>query len=222
VGCTGRYAEAYEFAGHLCKESYLAGVDNSGGAGNLFLTDTSTPGIDFKTKGVDPTEGQLLYNTTQGTNGPVTAVTANTITATGVTWDDGDAYIIATLDAQQRASIELNLDLAANDIHVALAASGACDCSLSTYGAQFLRRLNIIIAAAFYSCSCGKPQQASAENRDRWMEWAQTQLDMLRDQRLEVCAGATGADFPAIATAEQAWNEFAAAKIILNDMLRNQ
>lgn len=222
MGCTGRYAAAHDFAGHLCKESYLTGADNSGAIGNAFLTDTSAPGIDFRHRGVNATEGQILYNTTKGTSGPVTAVTANTITAAGVTWDNGDAYLIATLDAQQRAVVELNLNLAATDINAALAASGACDCPFSSHGAEFLKRLNVIIAAAFYGCSCGRPAQASAENRARWQEWAQLQLEMLRDGRLEMCAGETGADFPALGWAEQAWNEFAAAGIVLNDMARRR
>lgn len=38
--------------------------------------------------------GLDCHNTTQGTNGAITAVTHETITATGVTWDNGDEYEI--------------------------------------------------------------------------------------------------------------------------------
>lgn len=46
--------------------------------------------------------GRLLENTTQDTSGLVTAHTLNTATATGVTWDNGDSYVLyvgATKDA---------------------------------------------------------------------------------------------------------------------------
>jgi hypothetical protein len=38
--------------------------------------------------------GVDCHNDTQVTNGAVTAVTHNTVTATGVTWDNGDTYSI--------------------------------------------------------------------------------------------------------------------------------
>ena len=220
MACTGRYAEAWEFAAHMCSGSYLRGVDNSGGVGNAALADTSTPSLSFQTFGVRAGVGQRLYNLTKVTYGPVTAVTDNTITATGVTWDNGNEYVIVTLDTHQRTTIELNLDLAANDIHVALAASGACDCTPSAHGLQYLKRLNIIIAAAFYGCKCGQPAVIVGDARTQYMEWAQLQLDMLRDGRLEICEGETGAEFPALAWSERSLTSFNVEQILRNEILR--
>ena len=220
MACDARYAEVYDFAGMMCKASYLHGFDDSGGAGNLMLTDISAPSLSFIDYGVRANEGQQLYNLTAATNGPITAVTDTTITAIGVTWDDADEYVMVTLNAHQIDSVELNLDLAANDIHIARAASGACDCTLSAHGEQFLKRLNIIIAAAFYGCTCGKPAVITGELREQYMTWAQTQLDMIRDGRLEVCQGETGSDFPAITWAERSLTRFNVEEILRNEILR--
>jgi len=47
------------------------------------------------------------------------------------------------------------------------------------------------------------------------------QLDLIRTGKLELCAGATGSEYPAISYAEHgntAWNS---ARIIYNDILRS-
>ena len=219
--CTGRYAEAWQFAAFFCVEALVTGVDNSGGAANLFLTDTQV--TDFRTLGVTANAGMVLYNTTQNTSGSVTAVTATTVTATGVTWNDGDVYRIVAIDARQRGEIEHNLNMAAGDIHVALSSAGACSCTFATWSENYLSRLNIVIAAAFYSCTCGRPatQAMSDDTRARYQEWAQLQLDMIADGRREMCAGETGSDYPYVGYAEQGWTEAAQVQIIANDILRN-
>jgi hypothetical protein len=220
VACSSRYAEAWQFAGYFCVQALLLGVDNSGGAGNAFLTDTQ---IDFTEKGVYANEGMTLYNVTQGTNGPVTNVTPNRLTATGVTWNDGDSYRIAALNASQRAAIEHNLDLASSDIHAARAASGGCDCNLASWAADYLARLNCVIAAAFYSCSCGRPavNAMSDDTRNAYRIWAQEQVDAIRSTKIELCDGETGSEFPVTGSAQQATTEFAARDIISGDWLRN-
>lgn len=220
MSCTGRYAEAWEFASFFCKEALAVGVDNSGGAGNASLQDTQV--TDFRTLGIEANVGMILYNTTQNTSGAVTAVGANTITATGVTWDDGDAYRIVALNGQQRGEIELNLNLAASDIHIARAASSGCDCSLSAAGRQKAAFLNIINAAAFYSCTCGMPavQALSNDTRARYQQYVQEQINQIRDGRLELCAGETGSDFPAVGWADQGVTGFAKARIVVNDILK--
>lgn len=218
--CTGRYSEAWRFASYFCVEALLSNFDNSGGAANVFLTDTQ---VNFLEAGVRPNAGMILENTTQNTSGQVTAVTITTVTATGVTWDDGDAYRIVALDAQQRGSVEANLNLAATNIHAALAASGACDCTFAAWADDWLAHLNIVIAAAFYSCTCGRPSISalSDETRTSYREWAQAQLDALRDGRFEVCDGATGSEFAITGWAEQGLTEAARARIIIRDILRN-
>ena len=59
----------------------------------------SDPGADFKSCGVDPNVGQLVQNTTDVSEGVVTAVTEDTVTCTlaGGTdnkWDKDDVYVI--------------------------------------------------------------------------------------------------------------------------------
>lgn len=217
--CTNRYAEAWQFAGYFCIEALLLGVDNSGGAGNAFLTDSQ---IDFTEKGVYANEGMLLANNTQGTEGPVTAVTPHTLTATGVTWDDGDSYRIAALNASQRSSIEHNLDMAATDIHAARAASGGCDCTLTSWAEGYLARLNCVIAAAFFACTCGQPATSiDSRARKTYMDWVDSQLTLIREMKIELCQGQTGADFPATDAAEMGTTEFARENIIVKDILRD-
>ena len=220
MACTGRFAEAWQFASWFCVEALLENVDDSGGAANLFLTDSQ---IDFLRSGVQAGVGMVLYNTTQDTSGQITAVTVHTVTATGVTWDDGDAYRLVTLNVRQRAAIERNLSIAATDIHAALAASGACDCTYSAWGNQFLAKLNIIDAAAFYSCTCGAPavNALSGDVRNQYREWVQVQLDAIRTMKLELCDGHTGAEYPVTGWAQQGLTEFNKAKIIADDIVAN-
>jgi len=215
MACTGRYAQSWQFASFFCTGVILQNVDNSGGAGNLFLTDTT---INFLAPAneVEAGVGMILYNTTAGTSGPVTAVTAHTITATGVTWSNGNGYRIVLIDAIERSTIELYLDIAASDIHAAMAASGACDCTLASWAAGFLAKLNIIDAASYYQCKCGQPSMTD-ELRGRYLDWCSTQLEAIRTGALELCDGATGSDFPALGWAQQGWTDWATAEIIYNE-----
>lgn len=66
----------------------LCSGTHTGANGASILTDTGKNFDVFVTIGVD------CHNTSQGTNGAITAVTKNTATATSVTWDTGDLYEI--------------------------------------------------------------------------------------------------------------------------------
>ncbi len=64
----------------------------SNGAASL-----SDPGAGFRSTGIDPDLDLLIKNTTDGSEGPVTAATEDSITATltggtNNTWANGDAY----------------------------------------------------------------------------------------------------------------------------------
>ena len=212
MACTGRYSEVYQFAGFWCLSSVVTSIDNSGGLANAFLTDTTK---DFPNLGIHANVGMVLYNLTDNISGPVTAVTTTTLTATGVTWDNGDSYRIVALDGAEIATVELYLDIAASDMHAALAASGACDCVLADWALGFLQKLNIIDAAAYYQCPCARPV-LSDEMKGRYLDWSSTQLDLIRTGQLELCQGATGSDFPSVGWAEQGLTEFSVAEIIIN------
>jgi hypothetical protein len=195
----------------------MAGADDSGGVGNASLSDGQAS---FMKKGVLPHKGMILYNTTQNTSGPVTAVTQTTITAVGVTWDDADGYRIVLLTGIERSTIEHYLNVSASDIHAALAASGACDCTLASWAPAYLAKLNIIDAAAYYQCPCGQPSFDPGQQAGL-LEWASNELANLRMMKVDVCAGATGSDFPVTGWAQQGTTEFARIKIIADDILKS-
>ena len=206
--CTGRFSEAWQFAAFWCVGPILTGVDNSGGAANAFLTDTW---VDFTEVGAAANQGMYLY----------TAVTATTLTATGVTWNDGDAYRTVFITAAERSAIEHYLNVAASDIHAAMAASGACDCTLASWATAYLEKLNIIDAASYHTCKCGRPR-LSEDERMNLLRWMSDQLMAIRVGEIELCHGHTGSDFPAIGWAEQSLTDFATAQIIVNYERRNQ
>lgn len=215
--CTGRYGSAWAFAAFWCVSAILLGTDDSGGAGNAFLTDSQ---VDFRRFGARANVGMILWNLTDGSEGPITAVTPNTITATLAggpdnLWDDGDAYRFVTITAVESSAIENALDIAAGDIHAFLASVGACDCTLAAWAANFLAKMNYIEAAAYYKCPCASPRFTETQ-RERLFEQMNDVMVQIRMGQLEVCAGHTGADFPAIGIAQMGVTDMAAARIIFD------
>jgi hypothetical protein len=217
MACTAPFAEAWSFASFWCTGATVSGVDNGGGVGVATLTDTT---VDFARAGVEANTGMVLYNVTLGTSGPVTAVAVHALTATGVLWTNAQAYRIVTIDALERATIEHYLDIAASDVHAAMAQQGMCDCVLASWAAGFLEKLNIIDAAAYYQCTCGQPRMTD-DMRKSYLAWADTQLVAIRTGNLDLCQGATGADYPAVGWAEQTLTDFAAAQVQVNYASRN-
>ena len=217
--CTQRFAEAWQFAGFWCVAQLLSGIDQGGvvppALPSAFLTDNT---VQFLTLGARAGVGMVLYNLTQGTHGLVTGATQNTLTATGVSWYNGDQYRIALINAAERGVIEHWLDVTAGEIYAALGSVGACDCTLSVWGAQFLLQLNIISARMYYDCPCS-PTLTGAD-KARLMAMITTRLQSIREGDVDVCAGATGSKFPAIGWAELSLTEWNAARIIINDQNR--
>ena len=218
--CTGRFSEAWQYSQMWCvtPSAIRTGVDDGAGAAVAFLTDSQA---DFVDLGFQANEGMLLYNLTEDTEGPITAVTATTLTATGVTWTDGDSYRAVALDGNQISAINVYLDLAAGDVHMALAAVGACDCTLSGWGANLLAKLNIIDAVIYHNCTCANPE-ISDEQRAMYATWIDAQFELIRTGKVDVCQGATGSGWPTVDYAEQATTEFAARDIIYNAYRRSR
>jgi hypothetical protein len=210
MACTSRYAESWEFAAFSCPGNILKGQDRSGGGPNASLSDSQA---NFSQ--VQANKGYVLYNLTTGLSGVVTAVTTTTLTATGVLWTNGQLYRIALLSGVEISAIETMLDIAASDMHVALAAANACSCTFATWANAYLAKLNIIDAQVFYNCSCGN-QKLSEEEKARLQTWVNDQLNLIRTGNLELCSGETGSDFPSIDWAEQSSTDFAAAEILIN------
>ena len=219
--CTGAFASVYDFATFWCVAGLDTGVDDSGLAGQAFLTDTTA---NFIQMGVEA--AMIIQNITDGSGGPIINVTATTIVATltGGTnndWDNGDVYRMIGLSANEQAQIDVYLGIAASDIHAAMAAVGACDCTLAAWATEYLKKLNVIDAAIIHACPCGRAQ-ISETMKGTWLEWLDRQFELIRTGAIDVCADVTGANFPAIGWAQQSVTEFAAARIILNDILANQ
>ena len=215
--CSGAYAAGWQYAAFFCVGSLLKGEHGGAGPGDAALSDA---GVNFLNAGVKPNVGMVLYNLTAGTDGPVTAATEHTLTATGVTWDLGDVYRIVMITAAQRSTIEHYLAVTAGDIHAARAASGGCDCTLAGWAHEHLEKLNIIEAGIFHECPCGDPK-ITDEQRRLYQEFITDQLAQIRDGRIELCEGETGSEYPAIGWAEQTVTEFNQALIIINASQRN-
>jgi len=214
MACTGRYAEAWQFAAFNCPSSVLKGQDRLAGPAHADLTDTQA---NFVQGSIKANQGMVCYNLTTGLSGVVTAVSTTTLTVTGVTWTIGDLYRVAALNGVEIASIETFLDIAATDLHAALAGANACSCTLATWANAFLAKLNIIDAMVYHNCTCGGTS-LSDEMKRAYMDWMTVQLDNIRTGKLELCAGATGSDFPSIDWAETSATAFAAAEILINRM----
>lgn len=218
--CSGRYAEAWEFASFFCNTSLLSRT-HDGSNDAAVLSDSQA---NFQSNGVRANVGMVLYNLTDGSSGVVTALTQTTLTATlaggvGNDWDTGDIYRIVTIDTEEIARANQYLDITAADVHAALAAQDACDCSLSDWGLGLLKKLNIIDAASFYTCSC--MVSLSTEERAALREWMTAQLELIRMGKVDVCSGATGSEYPYLGIAEIAYTRFSAAQIIANRIARN-
>ena len=117
-------------------------------------------------------------------------------------------------------TIEGFLSLAAADVHAHLAAVGACDCTLASWATNYLKKLVVIEAAVIHNCPCGSADLTPDEKR-LWLEWLDRQYELIRTGKVDVCDGATGAEFPALDWAVQGTTEFAQAEIILQRMLRS-
>lgn len=223
--CTGRWASAWSYASFWCTGSMALGLDDSGLLAQASLTDSQA---DFENAGFQPNKGMILYNTTQSTSGPITAVTPTTMTATGVTWDTDDGYRAVSISGAEIATIEHYLNVTAGNIFAVMASVGACDCTLAAWasnglqdGNDFLGKLNIIEAGAYHTCRCGMPgQRMTAEERTHWLTQSNMQLDAIRTGKIDVCQGATGSDYPSVGYAEQSLTAWNAAKIIANRIAR--
>lgn len=133
-----------------------------------------------------------------------------------------DALMCANLDltdADVLAEVNSYLALAASDVHVALAAVGACDCTLASWATAYLKKLNIIDAAVVHNCSCGR--RLNDDQRDRWREWLERQYELIYSGKITVCSGDTGSDYPAIAWAEMSYTEWNAEQIANNEAMRD-
>lgn len=220
MACAGEaYAEAWEYADYWAVAALQMSVDDSGGVGNASLQDSQA---NFNEAGLRPNVGMILYNLGQGasptiTSGPVTAVTVTTLTATGVTWDDGDVYRIVGINTSQIATINNFLRITAPKIDIVRASVGACNCTLSAPGAALMSLLNIIYTGLNHFAVCGMPgQHLDTDQKRLLLEDVNAQLALIYSGDTELCEGETGSTLPIIGWSSQGLTPFGAAEIIAN------
>ena len=223
MACSAVYAESWQHITFWCMDQMIRGLHEGVGPADVAL---SYAAGDFINRGVEANTGMIIYNTTAGTNGEITAVTATTITATGVTWNALDAFRLVLANGLELATVDHYLRVAAADINAALGSVGACDCTFASWvlssgeAIGYLAKLNIIDAATYYNCRCGNPRLDPA-TRAKWIDWMSAQFDAIINMRVELCAGHTGSSFPSMGWAEQGFSDFQKAQIIWNDILRD-
>ena len=135
--------------------------------------------------------------------------------------NDFAAKFCSSFNEEDEAEINRMLELAASNINMAIQSVGACGCTFSTYALRYLIDLNCVIALVTFNCQCTTIRALSAEDRAVWADWANTQLELIRTGKLELCDGETGSEYPYTSWADQGTTEFARARIIANDVLRN-
>lgn len=220
MACSGALASPEDYISFFCNSSRIARV-HTGENNAAALTDSMAH---FRTMGVEAGVGMILYNLTDGSQGVVTEVSENVITAAlagGVEnlWDTGDSFLIVTITAFERSSITHYLEITASDIHSAMAAQGACDCTLSAWGAQLAIKLNIIDAASFYTCGC--MNKLTPEERGQYRAWMDLRLEEIRTGKVDLCeGGGGGSEAPAFGSSKEGVTEFAVAQII-SDRIAN-
>jgi hypothetical protein len=125
-----------------------------------------------------------------------------------------------TITVAEHDAIEVVLSIVAADINAARAAQGACDCALATWAVALLAKLAYIEAAVMHHCPCGNARLTD-EMRQAYLRWVSEQLTAIRTGALELCAGATGSDFPAVGNAQYSWTDVNGARIIVDTEAKN-
>ncbi len=110
--------------------------------------------------------------------------------------------------------------MAAANVHMAMLSVDACNCSLTAAATEWIKQLTVILQACLFPVGCG-PQLSDDEKRN-YLDWANGQLDQIKSGQIELCDGETGSTFPVIGWAQRASTDFAAAEIIVKDIMRNR
>jgi len=130
--------------------------------------------------------------------------------------NDFKVYWGREIENKNEAHVNQFLLMAATNIQAALQSAGAINCSLASWATDYLKMLNCILAGVLYQDLCSP--HLTVDEKRLYLEWANDQLIQIKEGKLELCAGETGKDFPAIDWAEQGVDEFSAAKIIAKDI----
>jgi len=100
-------------------------------------------------------------------------------------------------------------------INMALRASGQCDCTWNVDAEYLLRDLNVVAAALMIFCpDCSR--RFSAEEKEFYNTWLGEQLELLRSGKLELCAGHTAVDYPALGIVQYGLTDRNVVQMIYN------
>ena len=132
-------------------------------------------------------------------------------------------YCDNEVQEQYEAQICRQLRLGASNIKAAMAQTGACDCALADWATDYLIELNCAIVLATFWCPCSWIRQQDLESggtiRALAQEWADKQLDLIRNGELVLCAGETGKNYPAWGWAQYSFTEPNYAQLVYNALL---
>src|SRR4030042_3585499 len=107
--------------------------------------------------------------------------------ATYANANDFAVYWGVDIDERYEAQVNRLIDLAASNIQAALQSAGALTCSKDLWALDYLKNLNVILAAVLYAAPC-YPKLTTDEKR-LYMEFANGQLKEIKDGTLELCSG---------------------------------
>jgi len=100
-------------------------------------------------------------------------------------------------------------------INMSLSASAQCDCTWNSYAEDFLQELNMIAAALLIHCpDCSR--HFSTDEKEFYNDWLGDQLELLRSGKLELCAGHTAVDYPALGIIQYSLTDRNAVQMIVN------
>jgi len=118
----------------------------------------------------------------------------------------------STLTPSKEATVNFQLTVTAGALHAAMSASDQCDCDLQGWAVNYLKHLNIILAAATQDCPCST---ISNEEKSAYLQFANAEMEKIRLGQVNVCGG-TGRNYPALGAIELGLNVFNKAQIIQN------
>lgn len=122
-------------------------------------------------------------------------------------------------DEDAVTEIQLAIDMASGNAHMALVAADACECTLPVYTLAYLKKIVVIEAAALFAQNCG-PALSDAL-RETYITWVNDQLAKIEEGKVDPCGG-TGSSAPAVGWAEQLMPGINDEQILTNSTLRNQ
>lgn len=123
-------------------------------------------------------------------------------------------------NTEEESMVNEFLEKAAADIHAAVSAAGACNCTLAGWADTYLKKLNILDAAVLQGCPCSNPYDAAQKRLIA--DDLRRNFDMIMSGEIELCAGYAGASQPAFGYAEQSLTEWSTAAIIQNELMRKR